>query len=444
METARGMSLTDSSNPSAPPDSVRNSWQNFAWMSAGRLFRALLSVTVGAWAARYLGPADYGLLNSAQAGVMLLFALTGLGLDSLVRQQLVRETDRAGAILGTCIALRALAGLLVYAGLALATWNTGAARPVWLILGVMLVTHVLMATDFWFQARLEMRVSALAQNAAFALSSLLRIGLILGHAPLPWFAGVIVLDGPVVGAILLWKFRRKTGARLAWQGDYVRPWLSRCWPLLLANLATAAFTGVNQLLLLGLGGPADAGRFAAAERVLALALFVPVALVTTLIPSFVPAPGRSAATAEHNVRRALSQSAMLGWSTAAALFALAPWIVAGLYGPQYAGAESALRVLALSLLLNGLGAVRAEWWVAAGWTRRLLVATTLGALLNALLACWFIPSWGATGAAAASIIAATIAFLGSGWLWPDTRPFARWQLAAMLGGGWRHAFKDRP
>ena len=399
-----------------------------------------LSIAVGAWVARQLGPANYGLLNSAQAIVMMVLAFVGLGLDSLVRQRLVREPAASGSILGTCIGLRTAAGLLAYGALALAASRADPIqRGLWLVLGTMLVTHTPLSIDFWFQANLQMRHSAIAQNLAFVLSSALRVALILAGAPVICFAAVIVLDGPVTALYLLVVYTQKAPAQhFTWRAELARGWLHACWPLLAASVVTAMFARIDQALILWLAGPVEAGRFAAASRVFELVAFVPVALVTSLVASIASSRAAGPAAIEQAARRALNAVAGLGWLLAAGLAASSGPIIAGLFGTAYAGSENPLRLLAVALLIQGLGAVRTECWVSAGWPGRLLVATLAGAVLNAGLALWWIPLWGASGAAGAALVSLAVSHVATSFWWPDARDFARWQLQALAGAAlWR-------
>lgn len=408
---------------------------NFAWLVGGRLFRGAVGMLIGVWMARHLGPADYGVLNSALALALLGMAVVGLGLDSVVRQELLREPAQAPGILGTCLGLRIAAGFLAYGLLAVALLlRDPATRTTWLVAAAMLVTHVPLTVDLWFQARLKMEYTALAQNAAFAFSALLRAALILGDAPLPWFAAAIVLEGPVSALLLLrwWRKLAPTEARLVWQGGRARLWLSSCWPLLGVNLLAVGFTQVNQALLVWLANPREAGHFAAAGRIFELGSFVLTALVTTQVPQIAVARAGGPGQQEATMRAVLSRVALVAWAVGGAAILGAPWIVRGLFGSDYAGSENTLRLLGACLLPLGSGLVRYEWWVGAGRMQRLLVAYSLGGVLNLALAVWWIRDFGAAGSAAATLVALATTHLLSSLAWRDSADFARWQGGALL------------
>ena len=55
---------------------------NTGWLFAEKVLRMAVGLFVGVWVARYLGPAQYGLLNYAGAFVGLFSAFATLGLEN--------------------------------------------------------------------------------------------------------------------------------------------------------------------------------------------------------------------------------------------------------------------------------------------------------------------------------------------------------------------------
>lgn len=411
-------------------------WQGFVWIVGGRTVRAAIGLFVGVWVARYLGPADFGLLNSALAVALMLSALSGLGLDSLVRQELVREPQKSGDILGTCVTLRLASGALLYVGLICAALRQSPElRALWLVCGLMLVTHVPMCLDFWYQSRLDLRYSTIGQNIAFAISAALRAGLILIGGPVLWFAGAIVFEGPISGAFLYSGYVRGTPKDRRWGWDWARAqrWLRTCWPLLASNLLAVAFTQLNQVILVVYSNaPVEAGRYAAASRVFELGSFVITAFVTTQVPSITRARDLHHGQGAQVLRRSLAQAAAIAWTIGLGAAVTAPWLTALLFGSEYRGTEASMRLVALALVPLGSGLIRHEWWVGAERTHRLLIAYVAGAAVNLLVAVWLIPRWGAAGAATAMLTGLCTTHLGGSFFWSDAREFGRWQLNALL------------
>jgi O-antigen/teichoic acid export membrane protein len=59
-------------------------FKNTSWLMGEKILRIGVGLFVGIWVARYLGPAQFGLLSYAQSFVFLFTAIATLGLDRIV------------------------------------------------------------------------------------------------------------------------------------------------------------------------------------------------------------------------------------------------------------------------------------------------------------------------------------------------------------------------
>ena len=57
---------------------------NINWLTVEKIFNMLVSLFVGVWVARYLGPDKYGAMNYAVAFIALFAPLSRLGLDTKI------------------------------------------------------------------------------------------------------------------------------------------------------------------------------------------------------------------------------------------------------------------------------------------------------------------------------------------------------------------------
>ena len=84
---------------------------NAGWMLADRALRMGIGFVVGVWAARYLGPHDFGQLSYALAIAGLSSMLVDLALEGVVVSALLARPAQAHVILGTAFWLREIDGL---------------------------------------------------------------------------------------------------------------------------------------------------------------------------------------------------------------------------------------------------------------------------------------------------------------------------------------------
>ncbi|MGN1365156.1 MAG: oligosaccharide flippase family protein, partial [Victivallis vadensis] len=71
-------------------DGVRRYGANTLWLMAEKVIRLAVGFSVGVYVVRFLGPAQYGLLNYAISFVALFSIFCSLGLDVILVRELVR------------------------------------------------------------------------------------------------------------------------------------------------------------------------------------------------------------------------------------------------------------------------------------------------------------------------------------------------------------------
>ena len=410
---------------------------NFSWLTADKAIRLVVGVFVGMWVARYLGPTGYGIFNYGLAVAGLAATLPALGLDAIVRRELVRAPEAAGRILGTTFFLRLAIAVGVYVVLvagAFAFEPEPLARLAIAMAGILLVHQAALAIDLWFQSRLLSKFTVIAHNVSFLICSALRVTLILLEAPLEWFLYLLGFEFFLASALLLVVYLRGRARTPPWQWDagLARQLVGESWPLAVAGIATLIYVRIDQVMLRSISGPAETGIYAAGARIMEILHTLPLMLAASLAPGLVRAR-TDAADYERRMQRYFNLSAGTAWAAALLCAAVAPWFIPFFFGEAYASGGRMLVVLAFSLPLIALGVARQEYLVLEGRQHFQLATTLVGAALNVGLNFWAIPRWGGLGAAAVTIASHLVADLLTSALWPPARGIARWQFRALFG-----------
>src|SRR6056297_1086522 len=89
---------------------LQRSIKNSGWLFFDHITRIIVGFFIGIWIARYLGPANLGLLDYSVAIFSLLTALSSLGLSGIVVRELVREPENREEVLASTFAMLAVAG----------------------------------------------------------------------------------------------------------------------------------------------------------------------------------------------------------------------------------------------------------------------------------------------------------------------------------------------
>ena len=79
----------------------RKYFTNTSWLLGERILRMAISLFVGIYVARYLGPERYGLLSYALSFVWLFSSLASFGLDDILVRELVKLPDQRQNLIGT-------------------------------------------------------------------------------------------------------------------------------------------------------------------------------------------------------------------------------------------------------------------------------------------------------------------------------------------------------
>lgn len=393
---------------------ARAAAHNLGWLVAEKAARLVLNVGVGFAVARHLGPASFGALNYALAVVGLASLGAELGLDGIVRRELIQTPERATALVTAAWGLRLVGGAVAFGLLLVATLTGGATaadRALLAILGLTLFQPALLVADLWFQARLRSKFSVVAQVAALAVGAAVRIALIFSDASVAAFAWAAVVEAAVAGGLLAvlarwdgleWRVR-------AWDRSLAARLLREAWPLMLSGFAIMLYMRIDAVMLRAMAGETAVGVYAAATRFTEIWYFIPVALASSLLPALLRARERGEATYMVRLQTYYDLNAGIAYTLSVPVALAAPWLVRLAYGPEFAGAAPVLALHIWSSVFVFLGVARGQFLVNEGLTRFYLGATLAGAGLNIALNLWLIPTHGAVGAAVATVISQAVA-----------------------------------
>jgi O-antigen/teichoic acid export membrane protein len=413
---------------------------NAGWLVADKIVRLGIGVIVNVWVARYLGPADFGLFNYAQALVILFAALSTLGLPDIVVRDLVRMRDRHQVIIASAFVLR-LAGAVVV--LTLAVGTIVIARPheplSWLMVALVASAQLAQAMDVidsQYQVASRVRVVVLIRNSSFVLFSALKVAAILLHLSVVVFAALLALELFFVAGII---YARAARDGLGFHiGDATlaeaRRLLVEAAPLIVRLGAIAVYLRIDQVLVGRMLGDAAVGVYSAATRLTELWYFITTAVMTAVVPRLAQIHHLHNDLYEAQLVKVIRGLVWAAIGVAAMTTTLAPWIIHLLYGDRYAAAVPVLMIHAWAGVFGTMGQAVSAWFVNARLVRFGVYQAVLAAIANIALALVLIPRFGIAGGAYAAIAAQLIAGFVSNALFDQTRAIFWLQLRALV---WR-------
>lgn len=371
---------------------------------AGRVAVLVLGLASVALTTRYLGAEGYGRLALVLSFTQLFAVVADAGLTTVVVRELAARPERAPAVLGSALALRAGLALAAVGAAALTALALPYPPPVRLgvlLAGVPLALGLLnSAAAAVLQAELRAGRAALADVAgrAGALGALgIVVALDLGFYAVLGAAGV---GAAVTLAVTAGLVRPLLAARPRAEPGEARALARAALPLGLALALNEAYFRADALII-SLSRPfAELGAYALAWRVSELAASFPGVLLVAVFPVL----ARHLATGHHpRAARLLDAAgdalllAGLGLAVGGAL--VAEPLVRALGGEALAGAAGPLRVLLAASALGFVSGLLGHALIAGGRSASTLW-TCAGALgLNVALNVALVPRHGIQAAA---------------------------------------------
>jgi len=172
-------------------------FKNTSWMMAEQFLRILAGLFVGIWVASYLGPELFGLFSYVLAFTAIFGGIAKLGLDGIMVRELVNHPEKRDAYLGTAFWLKILGAFIVMGLMATIvpfTSNDAATNLFIFIIAAGLVFQSFEVVEFYFQSQVLAKIVSICKVIQLALSSMIKIYLVLTEAELFWFVIVTAFD----------------------------------------------------------------------------------------------------------------------------------------------------------------------------------------------------------------------------------------------------------
>ena len=432
---------------SAAPSPQRLVLRNTLISLAGQIVATPLSILVSAVTGRYLGAADFGQMYLAWQVASFGFLLVEWGHGSVLQARVARDRSAAGELLGTTLAWRCGAALVVYGLLAvgsLALRYPGEFQTTLTLVSVQLLL-VTLANACQDTARGFERtdVSAYAQVAQPIVNLLIVVPTLLLGGGLR----AVLTAQAVASAVLLafvWTARRSVGVgRLSASLATLKIYARQGAPFLLFGFAMLLQPNVDAILLSKLA-PSEVVGWHAAARKLINPLIMPVGMLTAaLYPTLARLHTEDVRAFRDMVRGALRGAVILAVPIAlcCALYREVGILIFSResYGPAQANLLALSPFLFLLFFSMPLGTSILSSGRERAWAGVQLLCVVVSSVLDPLLIPWFQARTGngGLGVCVASVVSEVLMVGGGVWLAVDglfDRSFAK-SVARTLAAG---------
>jgi O-antigen/teichoic acid export membrane protein len=381
---------------------------------ASRVVGTILGLATLAILTRYLGAAGYGQFTVAASYLQFVGTLVDFGLTITAIQMLSEPGADGRKILGNLVALRVVSAVVFFglaALLALAfPWGSAvqAAIAVGSFSFIFLSVHQIFVG--LFQKSLRMEFPAIAEVVGRAI-------LLGGVALVAALGGGLVAVMAAMGAANLVMLlisraaaRRIEPYRVQFDGATARAIIRRSWPIALSIMFNLVYLRGDVIIMKIVGRPeAEIGLYGAAYKPLDVITVIPIIFMGLVLPLFV----RAWSTLDREkvrriIQRAVDAVSLLAFPTLAGGLALATPLMLFISGPEFAGSGPLLAMLVAAAFMVFYGSLFGHLIVGIGRQKTMTWFYAADAALSLALYFWAIPRWGATAAAAVTIVSEAV------------------------------------
>lgn len=372
-----------------------------------KIIQSLISLVIGTISARYLGPADYGLISYASSLVAFVLPLAQLGLRNIFVEQIISHPEREGKTVGTSLVMSMVSSLFCIVGcISFVLLVNAGERDTFIVCALYSITLLFQMSEMiehWYQAKLLSKYTSLIALAAYMIVALYRVFLLVTRKSIYWFALSNALDYLLITFALLVLYRKLGGQRLSFSFKLAEELFSIGKYYIVSSMMTTIFSQTDKIMIKMMVGNAENGYYSTAATCASLSSFVFSAVIDSMRPMILESKNKSKERFDKNMSRLYSVIIYMGLAQSVALTVLARPVVLVLYGEAYRPTIPILRIVTWYSAFSYMGSVRNIWILAQKQQKHLWKINLSGALLNVVGNFVLIPIFGACGAAVASV-----------------------------------------
>lgn len=383
-------------------------FKNAIWIIACKIIQSILALIVNMLISRYLGPANYGIIQYAASLVAFATPFMQLGLNSILVNEILKRPNNEGETLGTSLIMSSISsifcilGIICFAGIA----NKGDSETIIVctLYSISLFFSALELIQYWFQAKLKSKYVSITILIVYVFISIYRIALLIIHASIYWFCFCNAFDVILVSLSLLVIYRKIGGPKLKFCLKSVGSLFSKSRHFVISTLMITIFAQMDKIMLKNIINETETGIYSAAITCALLSSFIFSAIIDSVRPSILSCNNCEGKDYDNKIILLFSIIVYLSIAQCILMTIFADPIINFLYGLEFKASAKVLKIGVWYTTFSYIGAVKSIWLLAENKQKYLWIINSSGAICNIVLNLCFIPYMGAMGAAIASLL----------------------------------------
>ena len=387
----------------------RKYFANTSWLLGERILRMIVSLFVGIYVARYLGPERFGLLSYANSFVGLFTAIATLGLDGIVVRELVKLPRQRDKLLGTSFLLKVAGALVMWLAILIAlffTKNDVLTNTIIAIIAFGVIFQAFNVIDFNFQAEVKSKYVVRSQFVQLVFSSFIKLVLIFNKLPLIWFAAVYCLDAAILAFGLAFSYLNNHGSFKKWKWDtkIAKGLLLDSWPLMFAYMSYLIYAKIDRIMIKEMLDEYSVGIYSAAYVIYEAPLFIALMVAKSVYPILVQYYQNNKDRLFELYLELSSYMTLLSYLIVLFIFIFHEDLIQITFGNNFVESSKILVILSFGLIPMFNAFLRSSYMTISESQKIILYTTLFSSIINILLNFFMIKKYGIEGAVYATVL----------------------------------------
>jgi O-antigen/teichoic acid export membrane protein len=346
-----------------------------------------------------------------------LFAfIASMGIDSVIKRELVNNPEDKNNIIGTALAIKIAGSVLSILLIIITIFLLNPEPLVFGLIVLFSITYIFFSFDVfnsYFESQTQSKYPVGVAIFSSIVSAILKITFIFLGFGVVWLIAIYVLEAllTAIGMILIFINKVSGFKNLHFKTEIAKQIIKDSWPLMLSSFAVSIYLRIDQVMINSILGSAEVGIYAVAVKLAELWYFIPTIIGSSISPAIINSLKISEEAFENRLFKLYLLMISISLLIAIFVSLTSDWLIKILFGEEYISASPVLKIYIWSGIAVFLGVSVGYYLLAKNLTKLSFYTTLSGMITNVVLNIILIPNFGIKGAAIATLISYSISVL---------------------------------
>lgn len=397
-----------------------------SWMIFLHVYGMILAMIIGPLTARALGPEVLGKLSYAEAIIAIFYTFSVFGLNHVVINELAKNDDKTGEIVGTTLLIRIS---MTFLAMVLSAVVIRILKPDDIVIRIStyiqttaILFEIYDVLNYWFQAKLLGKYFSIISAIGLTIEDLWKLYLIIKDPDIFKFSfSNSIRYGFILIALLILFFKMNPSIKLSYNNCLGKEYLKRGLHFLVASLGTIIYYRIDSIMVGNMINASALAFYTIALNISNIWLLIPNTISSSAQPLLAKYKVKDNDLYIKTYQLLLLGQTLFGVIVSLIAMILGKPVIQFLYGDRFINAIPIFYIIIWSSIFSALSFARNNWIINEKYENYSKYFVYIGAFVDIILNHYLIRRFGVIGAAYATLITEIVVFFIAPLLFKKTR-----------------------